>query len=80
MTQTATRLPTVLWAQTKSQVFLTIDLSDIPAEHSLVLGSEKVDFSAVKEGITYCFSIDLCSKVNEKVLGFEIIQRNGQLL
>ena len=63
------RAPTVLYAQDKNQIFLTIDLQDVQ-EHELVKDDSHVTFKTVKDNVSYGFNLELFSKVEEKVVNF----------
>jgi hypothetical protein len=60
------RIPTVLFAQDKAQIFLTIDLADVK-DHVLKTEPEAVSFSTEKNGVSYAFSIELFDSVKDVI-------------
>ena len=66
MTASATRTPTVLYAQDKKHIFMTIDLQDVKA-HTLETLGESVSFKTLKEGQNFEFSLPLYGAVKPDV-------------
>jgi hypothetical protein len=65
MTATS-RTPTVLYAQDKTQIFLTIDLADVK-NHVLKTEPNYVSFSTEKNGVSYAFSIELFDSIKDVI-------------
>ena len=61
------RNPTLLWAQRKTHLLLTIDLADVK-NFDLEKTQDKLVFSAEKDGVEYKFSLDLYASVDAEVL------------
>lgn len=62
---TPQKTPSVLYAQDKNQIFVTIDLQDVQ-EHSLSTTAERISFSTVKDQTRFEFGFELYDKVDEK--------------
>lgn len=72
MMTAAARTPTVLYAQDKTQVFLTIDLADVK-EHVLKTEPTSVSFSTEKNGVSYGFSMELFDSVKDVISNYSNI-------
>jgi prostaglandin-E synthase len=64
MMANAARHPTVLYAQDKKNIFLTIDLQDI-GDHTLNTTDSQVSFHTTKNGTAFGFEIELFDKVKK---------------
>jgi prostaglandin-E synthase len=80
MTADKTRLPNVLYAQDKKNIFLTIDLQDIQEKHNIKTTDQTIQFDAEKEGIHYGFQIDLFDKVKQDSWCFHPTNRHIEII